>query len=215
MFEWIVDTVRSMGLIGVAVLMFLENVFPPVPSELIMPLAGFLTVRGDFSLWAVIAAGALGSLVGQLPLYYLGRTVGPDRLRAWTERHGRWLAISPKEIDQAREWFDRYGGAVVFFARLVPGIRSLVSIPAGTARMHLAPFLLCTAAGTTIWSGVLAWLGTLLGRNYQAVEHYLTPATWVILGGIALWWLYRVITWDSNGDQTAEAGPHASERARQ
>src|SRR5688500_6903492 len=136
MTQWVTSAVDSFGAWGVLVLMFLENVFPPIPSELIMPLAGFQASRGSMTFWGVVAAGTAGSVLGALPLYYLGRVVGRERLRQWVERHGHWLALSPKDLDSADGWFARHCGAAVFLCRLVPGVRSLISIPAG---LHCMP----------------------------------------------------------------------------
>jgi len=192
--EWIQNTMTSLGYPGVALLMFVENVFPPIPSELIMPLAGFTAGRGDLSFVGVVLAGALGSLLGQLPLYYLGRWVGEDKLVAWADRYGKWLTVSGKDIRRADDWFDTHGHKTVFFARLVPGVRSLISIPAGLSEMHLPTFLLYSALGTGLWALILASLGAILGENYDAVETYLGPVSLVVVGGLSLWavvWVVR------------------------
>ena len=193
MLEWIQNTMTSLGYSGVALLMFVENVFPPIPSELIMPLAGFTAGRGDLSFVGVVLAGALGSLLGQLPLYYLGRWVGEDQLVAWAERYGKWLTVSGKDIRRADDWFDKHGHKTVFFARLVPGVRSLISIPAGLSEMHLPTFLLYSAFGTGLWALILASLGAILGENYDAVETYLGPVSFVVVGGLLLWAIVWVV----------------------
>jgi membrane protein DedA with SNARE-associated domain len=193
-FEWIQQLMTSLGYPGVALLMFLENVFPPIPSELVMPLAGFTAGTGELSFVGVVIAGAVGSLLGQLPLYYLGRWVGEDKLVVWADRYGKWLTVSGDEVKKADDWFDRHGPKAVFFARLVPGLRSLISIPAGLSDMRLLPFLLYSALGTTLWALLLAGAGALLGENYQVVDTYLGPAGLVILGGTlvaAVIWIMR------------------------
>ena len=184
----------TLGYPGVALLMFLENVFPPIPSELIMPLAGFTAGRGDLSFVGVVVAGALGSLLGQLPLYYLGRWASEDKLVAWAERYGKWLTLSGQDIKKADNWFDRHGHKAVFLARLVPGLRSLISIPAGMSEMPLTTFWLYSALGTTLWALLLAALGGLLGENYTLVDTYLGPVSLVVLGGLlvfAVFWIVR------------------------
>lgn len=191
--DWVTSTVESAGYWGIVLLMFVENVFPPIPSELIMPLAGFQAARGDLSLWGVIVAGTAGSVLGALPLYYLGRAVGEERLKRWACRHGHWVAVSAEDLDRVKQWFDRRGNAAVFLCRLVPGIRSLVSIPAGVHRMALVPFLLYTALGTAIWAGALAYVGSLLGQNYRRVEQWMGPVTYVVLGGIVIAFVVRAI----------------------
>lgn len=179
---WIENLMNSGGYPGIALLMFLENVFPPIPSELIMPYAGFAAARGELSLLGVTIAGAIGSLIGQLPLYYLGKLVGKDRLKRWADRHGHWLTLSGEDIEKADEWFRRHGSKAVLIGRVIPGVRSLISIPAGFAGMNLPRFLLYSAVGTTVWAGFLAFLGRLLGNNYETVGKYLGPATYVVLG---------------------------------
>jgi len=178
---------------GIFFLMFLENVFPPLPSELIMPLAGFQASQGKLTLWGVILAGSLGSLVGQLPLYYLGKVMGYERLKEWADKHGEWLTVSGEEVHRAKDWFDKHGNKAVLFGRLVPGIRSLVSIPAGFAHMPMGRFLIYSAIGKVAWTGLLAWLGTLLGQRYETVDRYLGPVTYIVLGGIALYMVFTVI----------------------
>ena len=163
----------KLGLVGVALMMFLENVFPPIPSELIMPAAGFAAAIGELCLISVIIAGTIGSVLGALPLYYLGSRLDETRLIRLTERYGKYLLITPKDIISAQAWFDRHGKTVVFFGRMIPAIRSLISIPAGMARMSLLPFLMLTAMGSMIWSALLAYAGFVLGANYEKVGIYI------------------------------------------
>lgn len=186
MLNWIKDLMNTLGYPGVALLMFLENVFPPLPSELIMPLAGFTTTQGELAFIGVVLAGTLGSVLGALPLYYLGRLVGEERLIAWADKYGKWLTVSGKEIKTADDWFDRHGTKTVLLCRLIPGVRSLISIPAGISGMNLVQFLVYTAVGSAIWTTVLAYLGRTLGENYELVERYVGPASYIILGGITL-----------------------------
>lgn len=171
--EWILMVMDKLGLVGVALMMFLENVFPPIPSELIMPAAGFAAAIGELSLISVIIAGTIGSVLGALPLYYLGSRLDETRLIRLTERYGKYLLITPKDIVSAQAWFDRHGKTVVFFGRMIPAIRSLISIPAGMARMSLLPFLMLTAMGSMIWSALLAYAGFVLGDNYEKVGIYI------------------------------------------
>ena len=198
MLGWIKTVMQTLGYPGIAALMFLENVFPPIPSELIMPLAGFVSVVGNLSFVGVVIAGMVGSVLGALPLYYLGYFVGRRRLMRLADRHGYWLTISGADIERASAWFRRHGGAAVFFCRFIPGIRSLISIPAGFAKMNLALFLLYTAVGTGLWAALLAWLGRLLGANWQMVEHYLGPVSYAVLGLLAavfIFWITRRRHW--------------------
>ena len=193
MTDWIKNLMDSMGYFGIALLMFLENVFPPIPSELIMPFAGFTAQQGKMTFIGVTIAGALGSLAGQLPLYYLGKVVGKERLKRWADRHGHWLTLSGEDIEKADAWFRRHGGKAVLLGRVVPGVRSLISIPAGFADMNLPLFLLYSGIGTAVWAGFLAYLGGLLGRNYETVGKYLGPATYVVLGLLLLTVIVQIV----------------------
>jgi membrane protein DedA with SNARE-associated domain len=193
MAQWILRMMSAAGSPAIVLLMFVENVFPPIPSELIMPLAGYLVSQGRLSLAGVILAGTIGSVLGALPLYWAGRKVGEERLKELADRHGRWVTVSSGEIEAARRWFDRHGAAAVFFCRLVPGVRSLISIPAGIAAMKLPAFLACTTAGSALWVGLLAWLGHIVGANFERVGEYLDPVSYAVLGGLAVWYVWRVV----------------------
>lgn len=194
MVEWVMHAVRSMGYLGVVLLMFLENIFPPIPSEVVMPLAGVTAVRNQgMTIAGMIAAGTAGSLLGALCLYWLGWKVGEARIKRWADRYGRWLALSADDVEKARRWFDRRGAWVVLGCRLVPGVRSLISIPAGADRMNLATFIGFTALGTAAWTALLVYAGVLLGNNWKLVEQWLDPVAWLTLGGIALAFAYRVV----------------------
>lgn len=195
MTDWIQNLMDSMGYLGILLLMVLENIFPPIPSELIMPSAGFAAARGDMSLGMVVLMGTLGSVLGTLPLYYIGKAFGEDKLIAWADKHGKWLTLSGKDIKKADDWFDRHGSKAVLFGRMVPGIRSLLSLPAGMSEMPLPKFLIYSAIGSALWSAALAYAGYALGENYDRVEQYVGPASKVILGllvvGAVAWFLKR------------------------
>jgi membrane protein DedA with SNARE-associated domain len=207
MLRWIEDLINSLGYIGIALLMFLENIFPPIPSELIMPLAGFTASRGELSLIGIVIAGTLGSVIGQLPLYYLGRLAGEERLKQWADKYGKWLTVSSDDIDKAKDWFERHGSKAVFFARLVPTVRSLVSIPAGFAGMNLLTFLAYSTLGMGIWAGVLAYLGYILGENYELVEQYMSIITYIVGGVLAV----LIIGWIVKRKHQQGAHPQHSE----
>jgi membrane protein DedA with SNARE-associated domain len=183
--EWIKSTVYqvmdTLGYVGIALLMLLECVFPPIPSELIVPLAGFTTVNGEYSFFWVCVAATTGSVLGAIILYYLGKLVGGERLMDWADRYGKWLGVSRRDIERSVSWFDKHGVAVVFFCRFIPGIRSLISIPAGMASMSMVPFLIYTTIGSAIWIIVLAYIGRVLGANYELVEQYLSPISKIVL----------------------------------
>jgi membrane protein DedA with SNARE-associated domain len=166
--------------------MFLENVFPPIPSELIMPLAGFFSTQGSLSLAGIVVAGTLGSVLGALPLYYAGKSLGEVRLRRWCARHGHWIGVSERDLDRSRSWFQRHGAKTVLLCRLVPGVRSLISVPAGIAEMKVGLFLLYTTIGSSVWSTLLAVAGRALGARYEKVEHVIGPISTVVVVTIVI-----------------------------
>jgi membrane protein DedA with SNARE-associated domain len=191
MFQWVSNVMESANWFGIAFLMFLENVFPPIPSEVIMPLAGYLSSQKKMSLVAAIAAGTLGSVLGSLPLYLAGRKLGHDGARKWAERHGKWLTISPKDIDKSRDWMDRHGAFALCLGRLVPGVRSLIALPAGVDEIKLPVFLGYTALGSAVWSALLAGAGYLLGANFKNVDKFLSPLSYVVLALVVALYIYR------------------------
>lgn len=191
MSEWIRRLVTNMGYVGLGLLTFIENIFPPLPSEVILPLGGFLVSQGRLTLSGVILAGTAGSLLGALVLYYVGKLFSQERLEKWADDHGGWVLLTADDVRQAFDWFNRHGNAVIFFGRLVPGIRSLISIPAGTCGMRLAPFVLYTTLGTAIWSGLLAYGGSLLGEQYESLGRVLRWATYAVIFLLVL----AVISW--------------------
>jgi len=204
-FDWVTGFIEQSGYLGLFLLMLVENIFPPIPSELIMPLGGFAAARGDLHIVLVILAGTLGSLAGALFWYFIGRWVGAARLKRWAARHGRWLTLAPDEVDQATAWFTRHCGKAVFFGRLVPTVRTLISVPAGIAGMALFRFLLFSTLGTALWTGLLAGAGYLLGEEYRKVADYTNPVSNAIVALLALGYLYRVATFRRRvADQAGE-----------
>jgi membrane protein DedA with SNARE-associated domain len=199
MFEWITNIITRLGYAGVAVLTLLENIFPPIPSELVIPLAGFVAAGGDLNLVTVILAGSCGSLAGATIWYAIGRSIGERRLRTWVSRHGRWLTLGARDVDRAQAWFKRHGNAAVFYGRLMPGVRTFVSLPAGFARMRLLPFLLYSALGTAIWTSALAYAGVLLQANFALVGDYVNAATNAVLALAGLLLVRRYVRcWDES-----------------
>lgn len=192
MLDWIAHIIDQGGYLGLAFLMFLENVFPPIPSELVMPMAGYVSGQGSMSFWGAVIAGTIGSTVGQLPLYWLGRAWGVRRLYHWVENHGYWTAVNTDELDSARRRFHKYEAHAVFFFRMVPTLRSLISIPAGLAEMNMGLFLTLTAAGSFIWNLFLTAGGRLLGGHYDVLEHYLNPLSQLVVAGLIIGYLWKV-----------------------
>jgi len=192
-FEWVTAIIGRLGYAGVATLTFLENVFPPIPSELVIPLAGFVAAEGDLRLGLVIAAGTAGSLVGAAVWYWLGRRIGEHRLRAWVSRHGKWLTVGVRDLDRAQRWFERHGNAAVFLGRVIPGVRTFVSLPAGFTAMPIAPFLLYSALGTLLWTTALAYAGLVLQANFTIVGNYIDNVTGVLIGLFGLMLVRRYV----------------------
>lgn len=173
----VVSLMEILGSLGIGLAILIETVFPPVPSEVILPLAGFASAQGDLNVFAAFGAATAGSLAGTYILYWLGAAIGAQRLRAIADRI--WL-VEAADVDRALAWFDRYGEASVLVGRLMPGVRSLVSIPAGVHRMGLGRFTALTLAGSAVWNAALIWLGAALGSNWRVVSHTIDQySTWV------------------------------------
>ena len=173
--------VDRLGELGIGLLIFLENVVPPVPSEVILPLAGFRARTGALNVWLAWPAATAGSVLGAIALYGLGAWLGYDRLHALAGK--RWFFLtSQKDLDRGQRIFGRHGGKVVLLGRCVPVIRSLVSIPAGIVRMPLPRFLLLTAIGSGVWNALFIGLGWYLGDHWDRVQTWLGPVTYVVLG---------------------------------
>lgn len=181
MLEWITNTMNSLGYVGIGLLMFLENLFPPIPSELIMPLAGFTVAQGKMEFAPVVMAGVVGTVLGALPWYYAGKLLGEKRLKSLANRYGKWLGISAKDIEKSKTWFNKHGNTAVLLCRLVPGVRTLISIPAGMSSMPVLPFLVFSTLGTLLWVGLLTYSGYALGNNYHLVEEYIGPVSKIVL----------------------------------
>jgi membrane protein DedA with SNARE-associated domain len=186
--EWLIDN----GIWGVALLMFLQNIIPLLPSEVIMPLAGFLASVGVLDLKGVVLAGLLGSLLGHLPWYFLGFALGEKRVEDFVARHGHWIRLRSTHIRKAGEWFDRNSVKAVLLGRLVPGLRTGVNIPAGTTRMAFLPYLIYTLIGDAVWTTLLAYGGFTLGRDYHLIASYMHLGVWILVAGIAALtvWMY-------------------------
>ena len=193
---WVQDVIERLGAIGVALLVVLENVFPPIPSEIVLPFAGFVAQRGDGSVVVMIVAATVGAVVGALILYYAAALIGPARLGVFIAKFGRWFGVKPADLARAEQWFDRHAVAAVLLGRCVPLIRSVVSVPAGFRRMPLVPFIVCTALGSAVWNTALIGAGAALGNQWENVEPYVAILQWLVLAAIALflmWFVYGKI----------------------
>lgn len=188
---WILTTVQTGGYLGVAVLTLVENIFPPIPSELILPVAGFLVSTGELNFVWVVVAATVGSVVGALMFYGLGYWVGDKKLRAFVRRYGKWMALDEDDLDQAEEWFKRHGGKAVFVGRLLPSLRSLISVPAGVAQMPLLKFMVYTTIGSGIWNAALVGAGWMLGHQWERVKPFLSVFGWaslIVVIAATVWW---------------------------
>ena len=165
--DWTVTLMDTFGAVGVGLAILLETVFPPIPSELVLPMAGFASTQGELNVWAAIAGATTGSMVGAWLLYWLGVVIGAERLRSIADRI--WLTDAA-DVDKALTWFSRFGEISILFGRLIPGVRSLISIPAGIHGMGVVKFSALTLLGSGVWNGVLIWLGVLLGENWTVVS---------------------------------------------
>lgn len=193
MAEWVIGFIGQHGYLGIAALMLAENLFPPLPSELIMPFAGFLAAGGKLSTVGVVAAGTLGALLGAWPWYLAGRWLGCARLKRLAERHGRWLTVTPDEIDRAEHWFARRGPVVLVLGRLVPAVRTVVSLPAGLAALPPLRFALWTLLGCALWCSLLVAAGFLLERQYERIAAWMNPLTTGILILLVAGYAVRVV----------------------
>lgn len=182
--------------------MLVENVFPPIPSEVVMPWAGYAVSQGEFSFLMAVVAGSMGSFAGAMFWYWIAIWIGQERLAHWVDRHGQWLTISPRDLERTESWFARWGAAAVLFCRLIPGLRTLISVPAGFAEMPLGRFAFYTAIGTVLWTALLAALGWWLGDNYAELAG---PLSWVSTGVVLLLagiWIYRLVTRHGRSQRT-------------
>ncbi|MCL1495605.1 MAG: DedA family protein [Pseudanabaena sp. Salubria-1] len=186
--EWITNTMNSLGYLGIGLLMFLENLFPPIPSELIMPLAGYTATFPNTQIQVIpaIVAGVIGTILGAIPWYYAGLLLGQQRLQLLASRYGKWIGISGEDIEKSTNWFQKHGSKAVLFGRLVPGIRTLISIPAGISKMPVVPFFIYSTIGTIAWVTLLTYAGYFLGKNYKLVEDYIDVITKVVVFGVLL-----------------------------
>ena len=170
-----VETNQWIGYGAILLAMFLENLIPPIPSELIMPLGGFYVYQGQLDFFPVVLAGLIGTVIGALPWYGIGKLVNEERIEKWLEKNGRWIGINSQDLSRSRKWFNKYGVSLVFWGRLVPGIRTLISVPAGVELMPITPFLIWTTAGSLIWTLFLTITGFYLGDNYANIETWISP----------------------------------------
>ena len=194
MSDWVVRLIEQSGYLGVAFLMFLETVFPPIPSEVIMPIAGVAAAQGKLGFIPVVASGTAGAMLGNTVWYLAARALGVHRLKPMITRYGRWLTISWPEVARAERWFAQHGTFFVFFGRLLPTVRSLVSVPAGLLRMRFRSFFIASTLGTAGWTTILAAAGYKLQENVTEVEAMIGPASNAVLIVLAAGYVWRLWT---------------------
>ena len=195
-----VEKNSTIAYLTICLAMFLENIIPPIPSEIIMPLGGFLVYQQKLNFYILVFWGLFGTILGSLPWYYLGKLVNEKRLSNFLDKQGKYLGISSSDLMKSKRWFEKYGVALVFWGRLIPGIRTLISVPAGIELMPLRKFLIWTTFGSFIWVALLTYAGFLFGENYPIIENYidqikyiLKPILFLILFYFLIKFLIRVI----------------------
>ncbi|MGI8384729.1 DedA family protein [Robertmurraya sp. P23] len=186
--DWIFSIIENYGYLGVFLIIVIENVFPPIPSELVLPFSGFMTTKTELSVAMMIVASTAGSVVGGTILYYIGTILDVERLEKIVDRWGKYLQLKREDVYKADAWFDRYGIWTVFFCRMVPLLRSLISVPAGMSNMKMPLFLLFTLLGTAIWNTLLIVIGAKLGENWTQILSYTEVYSDIIyaVGAIAI-----------------------------
>jgi membrane protein DedA with SNARE-associated domain len=195
MADWTIRLIDETGYVGIFLLMFLETVFPPIPSEVIMPIAGVRAAQGPMTLWGVIASGTGGAMLGNFFWYAVARVIGVKRFRPLIERYGRWLTMDWGDVEKAERLFGRHGHWLVMIGRVMPTIRSIISIPAGALNMRLKSFLIWSTVGTAAWTALLASAGWGLGHLFEDVETVLGPLSTAIIALIVAAYIWRQLTW--------------------
>ncbi|OWA35926.1 alkaline phosphatase [Saccharibacillus sp. O16] len=183
--NWITNFMNEWGYIGIFLLIALENIFPPIPSEVILTFGGFMTTQSDMHIAGVIIASTLGSVAGAVALYAIGAVMKQERMERLIVKYGKWLRLKKEDVGKAYGWFDRFGKWAVFLCRLVPLVRSLISIPAGSVRMNLVSFLTLTTLGSLLWNTVLTFIGSAVGESWESVVGQMdifSNVVYVILG---------------------------------
>ena len=195
MTDFILEWIARGGYLGIVALMALENIFPPIPSEVIMGLGGMAVARGQMQLGWLILAGTVGSVIGNYVWYALGRKFGYQGLKPFVDRWGRWLTVDWQDVEAITRFFHDRGGWVIFVFRFMPSFRTIISLPAGMAKMPRWRFLVATSAGTTIWNIILAGAGILLDRNFEQLDRYIGPLAIATMVAVLAYYVYRVVTW--------------------
>lgn len=192
--EWVISIMEQLGYLGIAILMFLDNVFPPIPSEIIMPSAGYTASQNQLLLVGVIIAGCIGSLLAAALLYWIGYKFKHETIFKFVDRYGKFLFIKSEDVKKSLSWFEKYGHRIVFFGRMIPAVRSLISIPAGMSRMPFWKFMFYSSLGTIIWTTFLACIGFYFGENQAFMQKIFSQVGYFIIGIVLIivaWIWYR------------------------
>ena len=192
--EWVISIMEQLGYLGIAILMFLDNVFPPIPSEIIMPSAGYSASQNQLLLVGVIIAGCIGSLLAAALLYWIGYKFKHETIFNFVDRYGKFLFIKSEDVKKSLSWFEKYGHRIVFFGRMIPAVRSLISIPAGMSRMPFWKFMFYSSLGTIIWTTFLACIGFYFGENQALMQKIFSQVGYFIIGIVLIivaWIWYR------------------------
>jgi membrane protein DedA with SNARE-associated domain len=192
--DWVIRLIEQSGYLGVGFLMFLETVFPPIPSEVIMPIAGMAAAEGKLHFGFVVASGTSGAMLGNIVWYLAARALGVHRLEPLIRRHGRWVTMTWPEVERAQKWFRENGVFFVVLGRLVPTVRSLVSVPAGLLKMRFKTFFIASTLGTFGWTALLAAAGFKMRENYGEMAHWVGSASNAVLVVLAVGYVWRVWT---------------------
>ncbi|SFS41120.1 DedA family protein [Marininema halotolerans] len=191
--QWITSFIEQYGYLGIFVIMVLENIFPPIPSELVLPFGGFMTTHSDLTLTGVVVTSTSGSVIGAIILYGLGLLLDVTRLEKLVDRWGSVLRLQKKDIHRADAWFDRYGKWTVFFGRMIPLVRSMISIPAGMSNMNFSLFLFLTILGTALWNIMLVGTGAMLGKSWTKIVEYIAIYSEIVYIGLAIVCILSII----------------------
>ena len=197
--DWVVRLIEQSGYLGVGFLMFLETIFPPIPSEVIMPVAGIAAANGRLSFPLVVASGTAGAMLGNVVWYLAARALGISRLEPIIRRYGRWVTMTWDEVERAQKWFAEHGAFFVFLGRLLPTVRSLVSVPAGLLKMRFRTFMIASTLGTAGWTALLAGAGFKLREHYSEVDQWVGTASNAVIAVLVIGYVWRLWTHRKQG----------------
>jgi membrane protein DedA with SNARE-associated domain len=193
--KWIIHFMEQYGYFGIAWLIFLENIFPPIPSEIILTFGGFMTTKTDLTFVGVVITSTIGSVIGAIALYGIGTWIGENKLYNLVQKYGKFLRVTTEDLTKTFKWFERYGYWTIFFCRFIPLIRSLISIPAGITRMNIWIFIIFTTIGTLLWNIVLIYLGQTVGGNWHVIVNYMDIYSKIIYVLLLLLVIYILFKW--------------------